>query len=119
MNIQFGGAELTGMWFGSAGRLRLFKVEDFIESDYDWKGKEWAAHLRGRLANAVLVFDWWWDFSPERGGGYFFFRETTLEGEWWLGLEVDGNAIRRNRYNLSRNDWRYQRVKPVEDRRAE
>jgi TIR domain-containing protein len=114
MNLPFGRSELTGMWFGKTGRLRLFKIEDLIEGDYDWNGRDWAAHLRGRIANDVFVFDWWWDFTPERGGGYFFFREATLEGEWWLGQEVNGEPIPRNKYDRKRNEWRYQRVKQEE-----
>lgn len=110
MNLPFGGPDLTGTWFGSTGRLRLFKTEKLIEGDYDWNGHDWTAHLRGRLTNNVFVFDWWWDFTPERGGGYFTFQDNALEGEWWLGQEADGKPILRNNYKLRKNEWRYQRV---------
>ena len=110
MNLPFGGSEVTGMWFGRTGRLRLFRIEDLIEGDYDWNGHDWAAHLRGRLTNNVFVFDWWWDFTPERGGGYFSFCGDMLDGEWWLGQESNGEPIPRNKYTLARNEWKYQRV---------
>jgi TIR domain len=110
MNLPFGRSDLTGTWFGATGRLRLFKTGDLVEGDYDWNGHDWGAHLRGRLANDVFVFDWWWDLTPERGGGFFTFRENELHGEWWLGQEFDGKAIPRNEYNFERNTWRFQRL---------
>ena len=113
MNLPFGGSELTGVWFGTTGRLRLFKTEELIEGDYDWNGHDWAAHLRGRFTKKVFVFDWWWDFTPERGGGYFNLQGDALEGEWWLGQEANGKPILRNNYNRQRNEWRYQRVSRV------
>ena len=110
MNLPFGGSDLVGTWFGKTGRLRLFKVGELIEGDYDWNGYDWHAHLRGRFVNGVLVFDWWWDFTSERGGGFFKFSATRLEGEWWLGQAVDGQAIPRNEYKLKRHDWGFERL---------
>lgn len=110
MNLPFGSSDIIGTWYGRTGRLRLFRVGDLIEGDYDWNGNDWAAHLRGRLASNVLVFDWWWDFTPERGGGFFSFNGYKLDGEWWLGQEANGEAIPRNNYSLRRNEWKYQRI---------
>lgn len=110
MNLPFGRSALAGTWFGKSGRLRLFKIGNLIEGDYDWNGHDWHAHLRGRIVNDLLVFDWWWDFTSERGGGFFKFSETKLEGEWWLGQEVDGKPIPRNEYKFERKQWGFERV---------
>jgi hypothetical protein len=116
MNLPFGRSELTGTWFGSTGRLRLFQIGDLIEGDYDWNGHDWAAHLRGRLTSGgVFSFDWWWDLTPERGGGFFTFHGMQLDGEWWLGQEANGDPVPRNEYSLGRKDWRFQRILPTPD----
>jgi len=110
MNLPFMGADLTGMWFGRTGRMRLFKIGELIEGDYDWNGRDWCAHLRGKLTKTTFVFDWWWDFTLERGGGFFNFENDILEGEWWMGQEADGRPILRNNHKRKSNVWGYQRI---------
>jgi hypothetical protein len=110
MNLPFGRSDAVGMWFGPTGRLRLFRVGRLIEGDYDWNGHDWHAHLRGRLVNDLLMFDWWWDFTSERGGGFFKFSEDRLEGEWWLSQEVDGLPIPMKLSMHGGNEWQFKRI---------
>jgi hypothetical protein len=110
MNLPFAGSDVTGTWIGPSGRLRLFRVGGLIEGDYDWNGRDWKAHLSGHLADKILAFEWWWDLTHERGGGFFRFEGKSLEGEWWLGQEPDGRRVKREAATLSRRSWGFRRV---------
>jgi hypothetical protein len=70
LNLTFEGVDIVGLWAGQTGRLRLFRVEDMIVGDYDWKGREWVGHVRGQFHDNVFRFNWSWDLSAEKGNGY-------------------------------------------------
>ena len=109
-NIVFSGSGITGSWFGPTGRLRLFEVGELIEGDYDWNGYDWKAHLRGHINQNVFSFEWWWDFTRERGAGCFRFDGQTLDGEWWIGQLADGEYVGRNEIAQTKNSWGFRRV---------
>lgn len=76
--------EIEGLWLGSTGRLRIYQFSNGIIGDYDWNGKDWSGHISGKYSENILLFDWNWDFSPEKGNGFFKFNgyRNTLEGVW-------------------------------------
>ncbi|WP_420643065.1 toll/interleukin-1 receptor domain-containing protein [Candidatus Leptofilum sp.] len=112
MNIPFTGEkdDVTGMWFGSSGRLRLFRVGGLIEGDYDWNGHDWKAHLSGHFEDGKLMFEWWWDLTQERGAGFFNLKKDRLIGAWWLGQEPDGSRVVRSARNQVRHSWGFVRI---------
>jgi hypothetical protein len=80
INLPFTGGSVAGVWHGATGRLRIFEDGSVIHGDYDWNGHEWAGHIEGALERLrqlelnpmqVLRFSWRWDFSPEKGNGFF------------------------------------------------
>ena len=74
VNLPFFGRGVAGLWTGETGRLRIFEdSRGGYYGDYDWGGHEWAGHLRGEMDGRVIHFEWNWDFSEEKGAGFFFF----------------------------------------------
>jgi hypothetical protein len=86
INLPSVGENVTGVWTGQTGRLRLFEVEGKLQGDYDWNGHQWAGHIEGSLETAsgpdflpfpILKFNWWWDLSAEKGNGFFVVAVRT------------------------------------------
>lgn len=80
MNIPFIGSDITGLWTGDSGRLRMAVVETSVTGDYDWQGYEWVGHIHGERRGDIVQFEWRWDLSDERGLG-FFVLEPSFDGD--------------------------------------
>lgn len=82
---------LHGTWNATTGGMKLIGTEDRFWGDYDWQGKSLAGHISGRIIDNIALFRWKWDFSSEKGVGFFRFDNEAekLNGGWFYDSELD------------------------------
>jgi hypothetical protein len=91
---------ICGMWRGTTGRLRIEESHaSGLVGRYDWRGHEYSGHLTLQVDREVLLFDWTWSVSGEKGKGLFYRRTNrTLIGGWWFAYEeIDWGALARQK----------------------
>lgn len=105
--------ELTGLWVGRTGRMRLNHIGNEVTGNYDWKVAEWVGHISGIVKDGIFRYQWAWHQSNEHGQGYFVCDPTcnALNGEWFYGdEEIDIEAaIRVGRWQGD-DPWSFIRV---------
>lgn len=106
---------MSGMWFGSSGRLLLRQTGDTITGDYDWHGVSLAGSILGKLEKGLIQFQWDWKLSSEKGSGVFWTDiPNVLYGGWWMDFEdVDLSAIIEKRTAPS-NLWEFASIRGLE-----
>jgi hypothetical protein len=84
MNPPVVAPDITGLWFGQTGRLRLYRSGTTYEGDYQWDTDEWVGKLVGELRTTTLSFRWWRKSSSSQGDGLLEYRPAPprLEGGW-------------------------------------
>jgi hypothetical protein len=105
--------DLTGLWAGRTGRMRLTQRGEAVQGDYDWKSLEWAGHVDGQLQGGVLRFTWRWDRSREHGFGFLVasLDGSEISGQWFYDdEEVDIDELVKSHSGGSRNSWSFLRV---------
>jgi hypothetical protein len=108
MNLSFKGEDISGIWYGKSGRLRLFLINDRIEGDYDWNGYDWTGHVIGGYENNIFRFNWHWDRSPEKGNGFFEYipNENMLIGGWAFDYQqVDVYLLSPDKLKYLVHEW--------------
>lgn len=99
------------LWFGRTGRLVLRSDRERVFGDYDWHGMSLAGRIEGRREKGVIIFNWDWRVSSERGNGLFWTTiPNVLHGGWWMDYDdVDQDAIRAGRSAVP-NRWEFVNV---------
>ena len=80
---------VSGVWHGQSGRLKIIQDGAKITGDYDWNGYDMAGHISGELEGMIIKFKWRWDKSSENGNGFFMCddKNQSLKGSWFMDFE--------------------------------
>lgn len=80
---------ISGTWSGESGEMTLMSDGKKITGDYDWQGYPKVGHIEGTFDGQVIIFNWWWDRSQEKGNGFFYFDKNIhkLSGSWFFDYQ--------------------------------
>ncbi len=87
--------DISGLWHGRTGRLKLFQSNDLYQGDYEWDGNGWVGQLVGTLNEGILKFGWTWRRSVRHGYGFFrhYPDKGLLEGGWRFAPRSDAEMF--------------------------
>lgn len=123
VNLDFSSGDISGIWSGETGRLRLFTpATETVEADYDWNGFDWVGHICGKASQNRIDFKWWWDLNTEAGYGYLVHDPIarSLTGGWTFGPDRSSKTFVASEYPDPRlpladvHPWRFTKPSPAQ-----